>query len=416
MRVLPSTRLFGVALVLAAATLLGCDERPPPNASSTQTSSPATRVSYAATVDDAERALRRAEELVRAAPESGIRHGQLAARHLRLAKLTGDYAHFARADEALHESFRLGGGRIGPSLIRAQQSFALHRFDRVEPDLRVAEALALRHGDAATLAEVLALRGQLAEQAGAYDRARDLQRDSLAMAPSFEAYAALADLAQKTGDESEGTVDELLDEAEALLPAGDGQNHAWIALQRGDHALEAGDHRAARALYLDADAIFYGDWRAQERLAALEAIDGDEPRAISMYERVVDDGRDPDALDALSSLLETRDPARAASLAARAERIYEERSVLFPEATCGHALRHYLEHARDPARALELAQENYRLRPNGEAATLLARALLATDRVDDAEATLATVLAGPYRSGELQRTRAVVTERKRALR
>lgn len=414
MRRHPSSRLLGAGLVLALASLVGCDERPSPTWSAAQESDLAPRVSYAATVDDAERALRRAEELVRAAPESGIRQGQLAARLLRLAKLTGDYALFARVDEALSASFRLGGGRVGPNLVRAQQSFALHRFDRVEPDLRAAEVQAVRHGDAATLAEVLALRGQLAEQLGDYDRGRELLRESIAMAPSFEAYAALADLAHKTGDESEGTPNELLDEAEALVATGDGQSRAWIALQRGDHALEAHDHAGARAHYLEADALFYGDWRAQERLAALEALEGDAPRAIAMYERLVDDGRDPDALDALASLLVSRDPARAASLEARAQRIFEERSVAFPEATCGHALRHYLDHARDPVRALELAQENHRLRPNGEAATLLARALLADDRVVEAEATLATVLAGPYRSGELERTRVAVTERKLA--
>lgn len=405
-----------LALALALVFASGCEARPGPAADRDGPGLVAPRVSYADTVAEAERAVRRAETLVRAAPESGIRQGQLAARLLRLAKLTGDYAHFGRADEALRESFRLGGGRVGPYLVRAQQSFALHRFDRVEPDLRSAELLAARHGDAETMAEVLALRGQLAEQGGEYDRARELERESLAMGPSFEALAALADLAQKTRDESEGTVEELLDEAESLVPASDGQSRAWVALQRGDHALESGDRSAARAHYLEADSMFFGDWRAQERLAALAAVDGDAPRAIAMYERLVDAARDPDALDALATLLGPRDPERAASLVARAREIHERRGSLFPEAACGHALRHFLDHEHDPTRALELAQENFRLRPNGEAATLLARAFLAADRVADADAVIAAVLVGPYRSPELEATRAAVTERKRVAR
>lgn len=45
----------------------------------------------------------------------------------------------------------------------------------------------------------------------------------------------------------------------------------------------------------------------------------------------------------------------------------------FPEASWGHALGHFLEFG-DPARAVDLAERNWRLHPNEEARSALAAA------------------------------------------
>ena len=70
-----------------------------------------------------------------------------------------------------------------------------------------------------------------------------------------------------------------------------------------------------------------------------------------------------------------------------------------PEAAYGHALDHYLNFG-DPAVALDIAKRNYALRPNGEAASGLAWALLANHRPADALAAIKPILASGWVSAE----------------
>ena len=80
--------------------------------------------------------------------------------------------------------------------------------------------------------------------------------------------------------------------------------------------------------------------------------------------------------------------------------IYEDQLAAHPEAAAGHALGHYLDFG--PAdRAVELARANLAARPNAEAHTWLALALLHADRPDEAREHVTAALATPWRSGDL---------------
>ena len=66
----------------------------------------------------------------------------------------------------------------------------------------------------------------------------------------------------------------------------------------------------------------------------------------------------------------------------------------------GHGLTHFLEHGT-PEKALALAQQNYDVRPGGEAQIGLARAYLKAGQPSAAVELLERTLKTPYRSADL---------------
>jgi Xaa-Pro aminopeptidase len=90
-----------------------------------------------------------------------------------------------------------------------------------------------------------------------------------------------------------------------------------------------------------------------------------------MYADLVARTGNPEFMDALARLLRARgEEARAQAWIAAARRVHEQRLALFPEASWGHALGHFLDFG-EPEIAVTLAEMNWRLRPNREAAQLL---------------------------------------------
>jgi tetratricopeptide (TPR) repeat protein len=96
--------------------------------------------------------------------------------------------------------------------------------------------------------------------------------------------------------------------------------------------------------------------------------------AMRLYRDLIRRTQNPEFMDALARLLRAEEKARQAErLQLTARSIYEQRLERFPEATWGHALRHYLEFGPYDV-AVDLAEKNWNLRPNREARELLERA------------------------------------------
>jgi Flp pilus assembly protein TadD len=113
----------------------------------------------------------------------------------------------------------------------------------------------------------------------------------------------------------------------------------------------------------------------------------------------------PELMDAAAAILEERgEHEEARALRTRAHEGHEARIAMYPEAAYGHALGHYLEHEGDEARAVEIAERNRDVRPNGEAWTQLAQAYARAGRLEEARAAITHVRATPYRSLELDET------------
>ena len=106
-------------------------------------------------------------------------------------------------------------------------------------------------------------------------------------------------------------------------------------------------------------------------------------------------------MDELARLLrEGATPESATEWVKRAEAIYRERLKIFPEASVGHAVDHFLQFGT-PAEALALARRNAELRPYGDAQIALAAALFRAGQAGAAAECIARVEASGWNTAQL---------------
>jgi tetratricopeptide (TPR) repeat protein len=363
--------------------------------------------SYASTRAELGKQKKLAEVLADAAPGSWSRRAKAAGIELSYAQLTGDYDAYAEADRSLTEAFRaarvsIDDESLGPNLLKAQLDYELHRLRPALDALDLVEA----QGDGALAPEIASLRGAIRFHLGDYEQGIALLRASVAADPSPGHAQRLAIALTKIGGEDEASA--ILDETEKTTTSARG--FAWISWQRGKIALERGRRDEARQKLERALVYFPGYWQVEEQLAELDAepSEGRVETAIASYRRLVDTTGDPEFMDALAVLVRERDPAEAEALVRRSNAIYEDRLVKLPEASYGHALEHYLEMVPDASRAVEIAEKNVALRPNGEARTRLAQAYFRAGRTAEARVEILRVTESAWVSADSYATAAVV--------
>ncbi|MEE2829833.1 MAG: tetratricopeptide repeat protein [Myxococcota bacterium] len=316
---------------------------------------------------------------------------------LKRARLTGSYDDYARAEASLLEAFKRAPPTSGPVATRASLNFSLHRLDRVGPDLDRLEALpALLRPKPQALS---LRRGTLAFQLGQYSEARRHIQESVDSSASHPALSSLALYFWKTGDFE--AAEDLYRQALAAYHGRAAEPVAWTHLQLGIMDLERGRWSAAQQHYEEAGRALAGWYLVDEHLAEVLLLQGNRDEAVAIYERVIDATGSPEFMAALAGIEEERGRSAAArSWIERADAAYAEQLTRFPEAAYGHALDHFAEFGR-PERALDLAEKNHAIRPNGEAKTSLAAAYLAAGRIGDATRLVEEALASPYRTAEL---------------
>ena len=332
-------------------------------------------------------AMRRLDEDIRAAEtramtyeSAWMRWDEVAGLWAQRAKWSGDYGDFAKAEDAYAVAFAIAPEGSGPLLGRASLNYALHRLDRVEPDLATFEKRILV--DDAQRAEVLRMRADVALQRGQMDEAASLYADAMTLHPSLAARFGQAQIQWWRGDYDGALAG--IDACEEMVKGAQRSMRMWLDLQRGLVELARKNDDAALAHYHDADAHVSGHWLIREHIAEATARLGRKDEALATYQEIVLDTYNPEFVDAVAQLLaETGDPKGAAQWEVWAEAGFARLSMQYPEAAAGHALKHFL-HYGDPARAVALAEENAALRPNGEALLLLAKAYDHAGRPDDA--------------------------------
>ncbi len=332
-------------------------------------------------------AVRRLDDDIRAAEARAMKYAnewlrweEVAGLWTQKARWTGDYADWGKAEDAYAVAFAIAPEGSGPLLGRASLAYALHRLDRVEPDLATFEKRILL--DDAMRAEVLRMRGDLALQRGKMDDAASLYADAMTLHPTIAARFGQAQIQWWRGDHDGALAG--IDACEALVKGAQPSARMWIDLQRGLVELDRKNYDAALAHYRAADAHVAGHWLVREHSAEVTALLGRKDEALAMYEEIVLDTHNPEFVDAVAQLLAERGDAKgAAQWEVWAEDGFARLLAQYPEAAAGHALEHYLHHG-DPARAVALAERNAALRPNGEALSLLATAYERAGRSADA--------------------------------
>jgi len=300
---------------------------------------------------------------------SSLAQSRAAGAHLERARLTGDYADYEAAERLVERGFAAAPEGAGPFMDRAGLSFTLHRFDRVEADLAAAEKALLL--DDPGRAAIVGSRADLDLQQGRIAEAIRGMTEALALHSSPQGWSRLARAYWLDGNRERAA--DCYAKALSIDHGRRESSRAWVHLQLGLMALDAGDVEGALVEYRKADTRFPGWWLIEEHIAEALALQGRTADAERRYRDLIRRTDNPEFMDALAKIERGRGQRRereAGVWVARAERIYRDRLQRFPEATWGHALRHYLD-LGDVKTALELAEKNWRLRPNREAGELL---------------------------------------------
>lgn len=388
-----------VILALAALALVALERsfsilsRPAPRPAFSLTGSGAPKT-YLEALGRANREIDDAERRVEARPGEWLMHEMLARRHLAKARLTGSFDDYAATDSALAGAFALAPQGAGPHMTKASLDFTMHRLADAERSLDSIAGYAVPP-DPGEVAEIAAMRGDIAFYRGRYVEAAAAYDEADRMAPGTADFRR-AIFHSRTGRPD--LADETLARAEAGLGKPTPQLVANIELRRGLLDLERGRWDDALAHFRKANTIFPGHWLVEEHIAEVTALKGDAPAAEKLYADIIRRTGHPDYMDAMAALARKRgDPAAMQNWTARAAEGWKRRLAIFPEAAYGHALDHCFA-SENWACALNLAQRDHANRPYGEAKILLARALLRNDRAAEAKPLIDEVFASPWRT------------------
>ena len=382
---------FAAALAAAALPLVaGCE--PPKTGQGKPAPGRAAGVTYETLLADTNAAIASTEATLKDPLDSALVPLELVGVYADRARLTGGYDDYAKAEALLARLEPKFGRTDDFCLAEARLQYSLHRLAQAKAALdgcpRIAGSV-----------EDLRIRADIAFHTGRYKEAGTVYRALVNQVGTPQTYIQLALYSAKTGAPGEAAA--FMEAAEKRYLGRSALQHSWFALQRGLIELDRGRYEEARALFALADERLPGYWLNEEHLAEAAGLMGDTATEKRLLQTVIRKTEAPEYLDALGALeAEAGNAAAAKPLFDRAEAIYAARAKRFPEAIAGHALDHYLDAARQPAKALSLAEANFRNRSYGDAAIALAKAYLLNDRPKDAVRLLEQELAKGWDTAE----------------
>jgi len=311
----------------------------------------------------------------------------LAALYEARARLSGDVADYGRAAEAAGRSLGIVPDQLDVLALHARLALATHDFGRA-----LSEASSLDR-TAPDQPAILSIMGDAQLELGDYDAATILYGRVGTLAPGPAITARLARLTFLRGDPA-GAIKQAESAQAAAVAAGiDGPSLSWYAYLAGTMQLATGDPKAAATWFDRALDAWPRSFLALAGKARAEAALGDSDKAIDGYRAAIAVAPQPDALSALGDLLALRGDDRGAQqqydtvlaiarLQGSSGLVFNRQLVLFD-----------VNHGRDLATALELADRELAERRDVYGYDADAWALLANGRAADAEAAMAKALA-----------------------
>lgn len=347
------------------------------------------------------------ERLIEKAPENRLTHERSAAAFMQRARLTGSYDDYAKAEAAIAVAFE-SHTASGTFMLRSKLHYTLHRLPEARADFESAKPTADRSPSG--VASIEAFEGNLAMQAGDSKKAAKHFEASLKAKRNSSNLASVAVYHWKTGDFTQAEA--LFREALKSYHGKPMEPRAWFHLNLGLLDLDRGRYDDALAHYREAETFMKGYWLIDEHIAEILTLQGKIEEAKTLYLDILERTNNPEFMDAMAGILfEAGQGEDAKAYVARARKRYEDQMAKYPEAAYGHALGHYIEFGEDAAFALDLAKKNYALRPNLEAAVMLAQAQLKAGDAKAAAKALAPTLKSNFKSAELYATAAEVQAR-----
>jgi len=381
---------IAVASLLACVTFVAGCEKNSPNAGidDRQSEQLSAAIDYSTVLHSLETKVQQYQARVEAtaSQRDAVPSQDLFEAWMRHAVLTGEVESYLAARDALSTMVERQGARQ-PCTRQARFALATHRPKEAQEYLR-----------ACGPGQNTGVRADIAFYSGRYDEAERLASAALTETPGVENFVRMARIRMATGYPQEAAA--LLEAAESRYHNNGAQDLAGFKIRRGLVALHSGDFERARALYRAALRELPGWWLAEEHLAEVLALLGEEEDARLLYDKVIEEVGFAEFLEARAALRgDAGEVEEAAEDLAVARAQFRERLQLLPEATSGHVLGFYLEHG-PVEQALELAEEDYRRRPYGEAAIALAEARMLSGETEAAAQLLESHLAAGWNTAE----------------
>jgi tetratricopeptide (TPR) repeat protein len=334
----------------------------------------------------------------RANPRDFVSATRLAASEIELARATGDIGAYLAADAAVTGALAADADYPPAVAYRGVVLVALHRF--VDAKAHATTVLADLPNDPtalATLGDASLELGDVTAAAGAYQTLK-LVADSAAARVRLSHLAFI-----------QGRTDDAVAESRAAIAAGTdegsiGSAMAWFHYQLGDTLIATGDRAGAATAYTAALTDDPSSHLARWGLARIAAAEGRTDDAIRLLSEAIAAVPLPEFLARRAELYEIRAAPGDAGLGAD-----DRATVLAIAQLSGEAAGVYdrtlslflADTAQDPAKALTLAEAEFRDRRDVYGYDALAWALLANDRPEEAEDAMTTALAFGTRDAKL---------------
>jgi pentatricopeptide repeat protein len=356
---------LSLAMVVVGGIAFGGDEPAPAPAPSGEATGPSTAPRGSSTALQA-----RLEQV----PGDWVSWAALGSVYIEQARVTGDPSAYPRAEEALAESLRLQPEGNAKALT-GQAALAAARHDFTEAVDLARQSLTVNAHDASTYG---VLTDGLVEL-GRYDEAEAALQQMADLNPDASALSRISYLRELHGDPAgaRGALEQARDMAHSRASA------AFANFYLGELAFNSGDLETARARYAEAAALD-PDWLPPVAGSAkVAAARGDVEQAEADYRRVLDTLPHPQYATELGDLLAStgrQDEAEEQYALVQAQtRLIEANGGSADLEAALFAADH-----GDPARSLELARAEHRVRQSIHTEDALAWALHVNGR--DAEA------------------------------
>jgi tetratricopeptide (TPR) repeat protein len=350
----------------------------------------------AASLSPAERSMASARSAVAAKPSQYSGYNQLAIALSRRARETSDPKYYAQAEDALKKSFDLSPGNLEGEKIHIWLLLGRHEFPTA---LEAAKALNKKVPDDVLvygfLADANAELGNYADAERAVQWMLDLRPGNL---PGLTRAAYLREL---FGD-VDGAL-ELMKMAYEATPPTEAEDQAWILTQMGHLEAATGRFVEAEQLLQSAISVFPKYHYALANLATIRMEQKRYADAVSLLQQLYAEAPHAENLYPLAEALEKAgrvNEAHAAfvdfeqkSLSESSRKDNSSRELVF----------YYADHAHDPSKALQVAQQEYAWRHDVYTLDAYAWALHVNGKNPEARKQMETALAVGIKDAKLWR-------------
>ena len=334
----------------------------------------------------AEISIQKAQAQIAKQPDHAPYYGSLAMAYARRARETSDVSYYAKAEETLERSFKIEPNNFETLRVKTWLLLGRHEFAKA---LEAATALNKQVPDDVTVYGYLA---DANAELGNYEEAVKAVQWMLNIRPGNIAGLTRAAYLRELHGDLSGAVD-LMQMAYDATPFQEAEDRAWLLTQIAHLQLLSGNIKEAEMYATGALGLFPDYHYALGMLAQVRSAQNRHEEAVALLERRYTGAPHAENQFALAEELER---AGRKDDAARAFAEFEQKALLESGSAdnANHELiAYYVDYARQPAKALDLARQELARRHDAFTLDAYAWSLAATGDYVQANAEMQKALA-----------------------